>query len=106
MLPPTRRVAAIKARAVRDRVRVPGTTLLAFNIKLVPQIVLPHAWQMEPPSQFQWVPFGDAMRHELGSKDGFCPADISCYWEQLIKQCSVILSINEILTTSLLIITY
>jgi hypothetical protein len=43
MLPPTRRVAAIKAKAVRDRVRVPDTTLLAFNIKLVPQIVLPHA---------------------------------------------------------------
>jgi hypothetical protein len=32
MLPPTRRVAAIKATAVRDRVRVPGTSFLAFNI--------------------------------------------------------------------------
>ena len=32
MLPPTRIVAAIKAKAVRDRVRVPRTTLLVFNI--------------------------------------------------------------------------
>src|SRR5205823_14233174 len=85
MLRPITRVAAIKASAVCDRFRVPSATLLAFNIKLVPQIVLPHAWQMEPPSQFRWVPFGVAMRHELGSKVRLSPADISCYRDQLIR---------------------
>src|SRR6266404_7631122 len=102
MLPPTSRVAAIKAKAVRDRVRVPGTTLLVFNIKLVPQIVLPHAWQMEPPSQFQWLPFGDAMRHELGSKVRLSAADISYYRDQLIKRYSVILRVNEHLSNPIL----
>ena len=57
---------------------------------------------MEPPSRCLWVPFGWAMRHELGSKAGLSPADISCYPRQVIEICSVILRFNKFLTIKLL----
>ena len=60
---------------------------------------------MEPPSRCLWVPFDWAMRHELGSKAGLSPADISCYLRQVIEICSVILRFNKFLTNTLLINT-
>ena len=49
----------------------PAPHCLTFNMDSIPQIVLPHAWQVEPPSQLAGSPFGGLMRHERGSK--------SCY---------------------------
>ena len=57
---------------------------------------------MEPPSRCVWMPFGFAMRHELGSKGRLSPADISCYLRQVIEICSVILCFNKLLTNVIL----
>jgi hypothetical protein len=60
---------------------------------------------MEPPSRCVWMPFGFAMRHELGSKGRLSPADISCYSRQVIEICSVILYFNKFLNIIILTIT-
>jgi hypothetical protein len=28
---------------------------------------LPHMWQVEPPSRFEWLPFGGILRRNIGS---------------------------------------
>src|SRR3954449_3924964 len=56
MPPPSRRVPANSATAVRDRVRFPAADFLNFCIYQVPQIVLPHMWQVEPPSHLREGP--------------------------------------------------
>jgi hypothetical protein len=50
------------------------------------------------------VPFGDAMRHELGSKAEMPGTEISCYQQQLINQRHEILGFNDFLTKELLAI--
>ena len=67
-LPPTRRVAAKRASAVRDWVTVPSVRFLDVSIYKSLEIVLPYMWQVEPPSRFEWLPFGRLMRRKLGGK--------------------------------------
>src|SRR3954463_7958496 len=46
------------------------------------------------------------MRHELGSKSRMCPADISCYRDQLTRERSAIVRVNQFLTIRIPMITY
>ena len=103
--PPTRKVAATSASAVRDWVRFPRPDFLEFSITNRPQSVLPHMRQVEPPSQCVRWPFGCAMRHELGSNCRMSLAEISCYCVRMINRYSAILVFNEFLTNIILGIT-
>lgn len=95
---PSRRVAAKRASAVRDRVIFPVSGYWKSAYKQSLKIVMPHMWQVEPPSQCEWLPFGGLIRRKLGSSPFSIQPETSCDLIQVINKCSVILRVNNLFT--------
>ena len=55
-------------------------------------------WQVEPPSQVAWTPFGGLMRHKSGSKTCLSPPETSCDRAGLFLNISVVVRIKRMFT--------
>ena len=67
-LPPTRRVAAKRASAVRDWVTFPSAGFLDVSIYQVPRDSIATYVASGTPVPVEKLPFGGLMRRKLGSK--------------------------------------